>query len=155
MSTVLRLKKKKKWYQQSFNAEWLKNPELKDWVKLDPNDKCAAVCSVCDFKLKNCNKSSLMQHKASAKHLKNYNAKRSVSGIQAYLKKKPAEDDLDDKVSKAELLLTGYVAEHGVPFRQVDHLVETMKQMFPNCEVARSLKAKRTKISCVAREEKQ
>lgn len=63
-----------------------------------------------------------MQHEASAKHVKNYNTNRSVTGIQSYLKKTTStEDDLDDKVSKAELLLTRYVAEEGVPFRQVDH----------------------------------
>lgn len=105
-------KKNKIWYQQSFNAEWRKNPKLKDCVKR-PKYKCAAACSVCD-KLKISSKSSLMQHKAFVKHLESHNAKRSVSGIQSYLKKKikTTEDDLDDKVSKPELLLTGYVAEH-------------------------------------------
>lgn len=41
------------------------------------------------------------------------------------------EDDLDYEVSKAEVLLAAYVAEHGIPFRQVDHLVETMDKCFP------------------------
>lgn len=80
-------KKTKTWYQQAFNTEWLKDSGLKDWVKPDANDKYTVVCSVCDIKLKNCNKSSLMQHNVSAKHVKNYKSKKSVVSIRSFFKK--------------------------------------------------------------------
>lgn len=144
-------KKKKIWYRQNFNTEWLKVDELKDWLKPDPNDKFGALCSVCDCKLKCCNKTALLNHKDSSKHLKNYSAKKQSVNIQSFLRKLP-EDTLADKVSKAEVLLTGFIAEHGAPFAQADHLVETMKKMFPDSEIARKLTLKKTKASYVLQE---
>lgn len=52
-------KKTKVWYSQSFNSEWLNDPEFKDWIKPDPNDKYIVHCIVCDSKLKNPNKGGL------------------------------------------------------------------------------------------------
>lgn len=144
-------KKKKLWYRQGFCEDWLTVDELKDWLKPDPSDKFAALCSVCDCKLKNCNRVSLLNHKDSSKHLKNYSDKKKCVKIQSFLRK-PRKDDFHDKVSKAEVLLTGYIAEHGVPFAQADHLVETIKKMFPDCEVARDMTLKKTKTSYVLQE---
>ena len=50
--------------------------------------------------------------------------------------KQPAEDPKDE-VHNAELLLCGYMAEHGMAFSQADHLIEVMKRMFPDCEIAK------------------
>ena len=58
-------------------------------------------------------------------------------------------------MAKAELLLTGYVAEHSVPFRQVDHLVYAIKKMFPDCETAQKIKLKRTKASYLLQDGKR
>lgn len=142
-------KKSKGWYQQSFNPEWLQDPELKDWVKPDPKDKNGAFCSVCDWKLKNCNKSALMKHKASSKHIKCFEAKKRTVNIQQYFKKPTESEKLQDKIAKAELLLEGYIAEHGVPFAQVDHLVEVIKKMAPDCEILQGMKMKKTKASYI------
>lgn len=116
---------------------WLTDRELKDWVKQNPSNKCAAICIVREWKLKNCNKSALMKHKASSKH-KNFEAKKNSLNIQQFFKKLP-EQCLQDKVAKIELLLSGYVVEHGVPFGQCDHLVDVIKKMFPDSEVARNI----------------
>ena len=71
-------KKQKMWYSQSFNNDWLNDSELKDWIKSDPNDKYVVHCVVCDCKLKNPNKAGLMSHKATTKHIKNYEAKKKT-----------------------------------------------------------------------------
>ncbi|XP_068232164.1 zinc finger BED domain-containing protein 5-like [Palaemon carinicauda] len=139
-------KKSKRWYQQSFNKQWLTDVELRDWVKEDPNDKNTAICSVCDWKLKNCDKSALMKHKASSKHTRNLDTKKNTLNIKQFFKRSDAELP-QDKVAKAEMYLTGYMAEHGVPFAQADHLVDVIKKMFPECETARNMKIKKTKAS--------
>ena len=46
-------KKKQMWYSQSFNEDWLTDPELEDWIKLDLRDKFVVHCVVCESKLKN------------------------------------------------------------------------------------------------------
>lgn len=47
---------------------------------------------------------------------------------------------LQEKVSKAKLLLTGFMAEHHTPFLQTDQLVATVKQAFPDSEIAKNVK---------------
>lgn len=66
------------WYSQSFNDEWLKDPELKHWIKPDPKDKYIVHCIVCDSKLKNPNRGGLLSHKATSKHIKNYESKKKM-----------------------------------------------------------------------------
>ena len=73
-----------------------------------------------------------------------------------YKKKEP---DFKSKVSRAELLLTGYTAEHDLPFSNAEHLISLLKKMFPECDVAQNMLLKKTKISyvmqdCIAWEEK-
>lgn len=123
-------KKQKLWYSQSFNQDWLTDPELKDWIKPDPKDKNVVHCVVCESKLKNPNKAGLLSHKVTSKHIKNYESKKKCVNIQHFLKK--SVEDPKDKVNNAELLLCGYMAEHGIAFSLADHLVELMKKMFPD-----------------------
>lgn len=62
-------KKKPKWCSQSFNQEWLKNPELKDWLQMHPDKKHSASCKVCVVKFKNSDKYTLLAHKNNIKKL--------------------------------------------------------------------------------------
>ncbi|XP_045616587.2 lipoamide acyltransferase component of branched-chain alpha-keto acid dehydrogenase complex, mitochondrial isoform X2 [Procambarus clarkii] len=92
-------KKSKVWYQQVFNNEWLRDPDLKTWLKPDSNDKFSAVCNVCDCKLKNCNKSSLLSHKNSKKHMRNDTARKNSSELQ----NKKIEESVEDNCVVAEV----------------------------------------------------
>ena len=80
-------KKAKFWYQQAFKKEWMEDEDLKDWVQPASGDKYAVQCSVCNCKLKNCNKSSLLAHKASLKHVKSFKSKKTKVNIQQHFKK--------------------------------------------------------------------
>lgn len=42
---------------------------------------------------------------------------------------KTKEPDIKAKVQQAELLLPGFMAEHDMPFSQVDHLLPIIKRM--------------------------
>ena len=50
---------------------------------------------------------------------------------------------------RAELLLTGFMAEHGMPFSQANHLLPVIKKMFPECETAQNMTLKKTKAAYV------
>jgi ABC-type uncharacterized transport system substrate-binding protein len=52
-------------------------------------------------------------------------------------------------VGKAEITLTGFVAEHNVSFSCMSHLVECMKTAFPDSQIAQKLTLKPTKLSYV------
>ena len=112
-------------------------------MKQDPDDKCSAICCVCEVKMKNCNKSALLKHKSSSRHNKILESKKKTLNIQQFFKQQHKQD-IHDKVARVELLLSGYVAEHRIPFAQCDHLVDVIKRMFPDNEIARSIKMRKT-----------
>ncbi|KAK3894616.1 hypothetical protein Pcinc_001594 [Petrolisthes cinctipes] len=134
-------KRAKIWYQQAFKAEWMDEPEFKNWLMPDPTNKYIAVYSVCNMKLKNCNKSSLIAHQNSIKRTKNFSAKKKTVNIEQFFKAK-SEPDLSDKIARAGLLLSSFMAEHGTPFSQADHLTEVMKKMFPDSNIAKGMTEK-------------
>ena len=118
--------KKRKWYTQHFEQAWLGDADLKDWLRQDAENPDAGYCACCHVSLKNANKSMLMAHKNTVKHKKYFEAAKSSSKLDSFLVKKTTT--LDEKVDKAELLITGYFAEHHVPFLHVNHLVEVLQK---------------------------
>ena len=96
-------KKTKSWYQQSFNNNWLQDPELKDWIEADSKDRFVVRCKVCDFSLSNINKSSLLAHKMTQKHVKNFEFKKDMTNIKTFFVT-PKTPSLREQVAKAELL---------------------------------------------------
>lgn len=83
-------KRKRRWYFQSFMQEWLQDVALKDWLVADPfvKDRSTAMCKVCDVKFKHANKTALLNHKDTQKHNRNFNARKSNTQIQSFLKPK-------------------------------------------------------------------
>jgi hypothetical protein len=137
-------KKAKQWHKQAFNNEWLSDPELKDWIRADSNNRYAVVCTVCSTTLANVNKTRLLAHKNTNKHIRNSEAKSRTLNIQQFFHQ-PKAEDLHNKVAKAELVLTLFMAEHNTPFLRADHLVDCLKKMFPDSAIAQKMSLKRTK----------
>ena len=70
------------------------DPEFKDWLQADAKDKYAAVCTICDAKLKKtATDLRLLTHKTSAKHLKCFYSKKSSLSIEQFVQKKKPEKD--------------------------------------------------------------
>ena len=44
--------------------------------------------------------------------------------------------NINNKVAAAEIKLSGFFAEHHVPFAQADHLVKVCKEIFPDIKIA-------------------
>src|SRR5688572_32965785 len=73
--------KKKKYYKQAFHDEWLKDPELKDWIERHPTEKYAVMCKICNTKLVNTNRTGLTAHKNSNKHAKNNEEQKNATTL--------------------------------------------------------------------------
>ena len=58
---------------------------------------------------------------------------------------------LQQQVKGAEPRLTGYFAEHNLPFSLMDHLSDLLKSVCPDSNVAAKIKCKRTKVMGVVR----
>ena len=92
-------KKAKVWYKQAFSDEWLLYPELKDWAKPDSSNRYAVVCTVCSTTLSNVNKTGLLAHKNTSKHIKNLEAKSRTLHIKQFFQK-PKAEGLDVKLRR-------------------------------------------------------
>lgn len=69
-----------------------------------------------------------------------------------FFKTQDKTTNIHDKVAKTEILLAGFIAEQQVPFKQVDHLVDVLKNMSPNSKIAESMTLKRSKASYIMQE---
>ncbi|CAI9716504.1 Hypothetical predicted protein [Octopus vulgaris] len=80
--------KKRKLYTLNFKKSWLKDAELKDYLRQDDKspDTCYRVC--CDSVLKNANKSMLLLHKNTAKHKKAFDCAKSTIELDSFVVKK-------------------------------------------------------------------
>lgn len=141
--------KKGKWYKQNFREAWLSDPELKDWVARDANDSLAAICTVCNCKLLDANKTGLLRHRKSNKHASNFSAKQKTLTIGDCFKRPTGTDPAEKADATAEALFVAFMAEHKTPFLQADHLTGVMKRMFPDSKIAQRMKMKRSKASYV------
>ncbi len=102
------------WYNQTFNEEWLKDLEFKDWLQQDKNNKDGSYCKCCNFTLKNGNRSALIKHKNSAKHKINWESSKSTCNITQFLHKKQSTES--EQIAKSELFIAGFFSEHNIPF---------------------------------------
>ncbi|XP_047739955.1 uncharacterized protein LOC125178996 [Hyalella azteca] len=140
----------KKWYKQSFKEEWLHEKDFKEWLQEDSKEKGVSYCACCKTQIKNANRSMLMAHCKTAKHLNNMKEAKAATKIDSFIKKQiPRESD---EVAKAELLISAYIAEHNVPFAHADHLVEVCKRAFHDSSIAKNVKLHATKASYLIQE---
>lgn len=142
-------KTKIKWYNQSFNEEWIKDLEFKDWLQQDKINKSASYCKCCcNFTLKNANRSLLIKHKNSAKHKTNFESAKSKTDISQFLNKEHSAES--EQIAESELIIAGFFSEHNIPFAHAEHFVATIcKRAFPDSQVAAKIAMKETKMSCV------
>ena len=126
---------KPKWYRQTFCKSWFQESKFSEWLIQTPDGQSA--CKFCDFKFKDVNKGGLRRHMKTDAFLKPKSTDKS------------AADELEGATARAELLTTGHLAEHRVPFPRADQLCELFAAMFPDRKIAANMKIKRTKASYV------
>jgi hypothetical protein len=64
---------------------------------------------------------------------------------------KPKTADSADATTKAEVLFAYFVAEHNLPASLGDHFTDLARQMFPDSEIAKRFKCKRTKTTQIVK----
>lgn len=144
MSTPPR-KVQKTAYSQKFRKEWLEDDIFKEWLIEDKDEKGVCYCVCCKAKIKNANKSMLLAHSKTTKHLNNARTLRSTPKLDCFFTKPKSNEE--EKVAKAELILSAYVAEHNTPFAHIDHLVDACRAAFPDSSIAKNVKMRATKVS--------
>lgn len=88
-------------------------------------------------------KNDVERHCKTASHTLNDRTARNSHTITNFFSNK--DSIIDDKVTRAEVLFAGFVAEHNLSFMVADHFSELVKEMFPDSAIAKKFACKRQK----------
>lgn len=91
--------------------------------------------------------STIKRHAEGIKHKNKIKNITSSSGIaQSKLSNFFIKDNIfEDQVKELEISLCGFLAEHNIPYRAVDHLSNLIKNKIPDSKVAKNINLGRTK----------
>ena len=136
---------KKKKYLVKFKDSWI---EKFNFIRKSFKGDNFASCSDCrcDFSIGHGGENDITRHAATPKH------KECVESLQKQRKltdwgASSATSDLDQNVTKAELLFAGFLVEHNLPLATADHAGKLFTSMFPDSRIANKHKCGRTKTS--------
>ena len=157
---------------KTFQDDWLRDTDFKDWLKKVPNEPTKFECNICGKirSLSTSGRSALTEHADGGKHKeiveklkedekkkKNFfNSKcpkqQEASSSQVLQEQKlPALDGkLSFEITKAEIIWILKSIVSGYSCNSVDDFAQTVKAMFPDSNVAANLKLGRTKAMYIA-----
>jgi len=120
-----------------FNEDWLRSPEMCDWLVRVSNDESRAYCRWCAIILR-AHKSDLMTHSTTAKHAKNSSLAGGPTGplnVQIVTSDDPASQVHEDK-KQAEMNLrnsltprTQYAKKYRLEWEQMDELKDWLQPL--------------------------
>lgn len=157
-----RVPAKRKRYKQKFREEWLLNKEYCDWLRKDNRDLSKAICNVCNTSF-SAEISVIKRHKEGTKHVSNLKrcsastSKKQQSIISAFKSTPTNEKQL---LKTSEIKLAAFVAEHKLSHNVVNHLTDLLPKLFPDSQIAKDIRLKRTKVqavinNCIGKTEKE
>ncbi|CAH0397629.1 unnamed protein product [Chilo suppressalis] len=89
----------------------------------------------------------IKRHGEGAKHVKKTTAVPGQSSIATTFEKAKQSDD--EKCKASEIKLAAFMAEHKISLRAMDHLIDLLPIMFPDSQIAKNMKMKRTKCQAI------
>ena len=137
--------KKRKQYPGTFQSSW--NSQFQGVVTASKLGSNHAWCTVCckDLKVAASGVYDVREHIKSKAH------ERQVKCPQVTSFFKPKRADSADSTTRAEVLFSYFVAEHNLPASLGDHFTELSREMFPDSEIAKRFKCKRTKTTQIVK----
>ena len=133
---------KKKRYASKFQNGWL---TLYSWLHKSDHGENFAYCKPCNshFSIAAAGKFDVNRHQNTNTHKEMTKASAKMPTLTSVFLPNPAAD----KVTKAEVLFTNFVAEHNIPFSLADHFTHLCKEMFTDSDIAKKFACKRTKTT--------
>lgn len=94
-------------------------------------------------------KGDLIKHCGTAKHQNYVKAaigQKSLSGMFSSQRKGM---DIETKTKEAEIRIAGFIAEHNLPFKLMDHLPALMTSVCSDSEIGKKIRCGRTKLKAI------
>lgn len=136
---------KKKKYLVKFNDAWCSKYKF---IRKSRKGEHFALCTICgsDFSIGRGGQNDISKHNATETHKKYVEAETKQRKLIDFTASS-ATANLDQKVTKAEILFSGFLVEHNLPLATADHTSKLFKSMFPDSKIANKYSCGRTKTS--------
>ena len=123
---------------------------FKCWLLRSVKGKNYFRCKICDNDYTTVGgRSNLKKHQASIKHM---------AKARAVIINQPTISDcfekttmLSQKIKKAEIQLSTFIAEHNIPFNVTEHLVPLIQTIVNNPEIVKAISCGRTKCTQIVK----
>ncbi|CAH1958995.1 unnamed protein product [Acanthoscelides obtectus] len=146
-STPKKKKIKSADYTQKYKRDWEKERKWLQSSKKGPTYAWCKFCS-CDNLIAR-GKGEIKKHITTAKHIKSISTIKSQPSVASVFGKK--SKNIDEKAKEGVLRLAGFIAEHNLPIRLMEHISNLVKSICTDSEIAQAIKCIRTKMTNVIR----
>ena len=130
---------------------WFSEPKFNGIIsKAHPrNTESEVFCLICSksIKISHHGRGDLVRHCTGNGHKKMLNEKRHQREIDTAFYRR--DQPLDVAARKAEVKITGFLAEHNLPISVADHIGPLLKDIFPDSKIASAYACGRTKSTCI------
>ena len=132
--------------KRNFRDAWMENEDYRQWLAKVEGNPHKARCNVCKTEFLACVK-SLKRHKHTKFHQDN------MAGINNPAVDVPAAStSTQDLVTRAEIKLAAFFAEHNIALNTADHMTDLFKDILKDPNVVQNITLKRSKATYVIKE---
>ena len=134
---------KKKKYFVKFNDAWCSKYKF---IRKSRKGEHFALCTIfgSDFSIGRGGQNDISKHNATETHKKYVEAETKQRKLIDFTASS-ATANLDQKVSKVEILFSGFLVEHNLPLATPDHTSKLFESMFPDSKIANKYSCGSTK----------
>ncbi|XP_015189741.1 PREDICTED: uncharacterized protein LOC107073561, partial [Polistes dominula] len=146
------LKKQSTRRPQKFRNEWLSNPDFCSWL-LPHSDKLKAQCSLCKATI-TAELTVIRKHATSKSHLimlKGLNKQTKIASFKDKASNKFENVPMNGTVSRAEIKLCSFFAQHNVPFKIMNYLKPLRQECVPDSDIIKQVRLQSSKSACIIR----
>lgn len=108
--------------------------------------RCKAC--TCDVKVTH-GKGDLIKHAETAKHKKSCQSSTGQRDILAMFKGKDKGENIEAMVKQADLRISGFIAEHNLPFKLMEHLPDLLRSTCSDSAIAKKIRCGPTKVKSI------
>ena len=132
-------------------GSWFSEPEFNGTIsKTHPrNTESEFFCLIFSksINISHQGRGDLVRHRTGSGHKKMLNEKRHQREIDNAFYRR--DQPLDIAARKAEVKITGFLAEHNLPIAVADHIGPLLKDIFPDSKITSAYACGRTKSTCI------
>lgn len=140
-------KKFKKSYIQNYKKEWESNPLFNAWLQPSQRGNQYFHCKVCNDDCLG-GIGAIKKHASTRKH----SSKSTAASMQVSVFDMPSVSrnvSVECHAKQLEINIASFIAEHNLPFRTTDHLVQLIKKAANDPDACKKITCNRTKCAAL------